>query len=98
MAAVSTAVIAGALAASTAYSMYSGHKQLKMAKRQQRAEEEQQAQQQKMIADEQAKAQNERKGLLAAQRYQMGYGNTYSTSGTSSVGRSLTTGEESTLG
>lgn len=97
MAAISTAVIAGSLLAGTAYSMYSGHKQMQMAKKQQRAEREQQAQQQKQIAEEQANAQKERQGLLAAQRYQMGYDNSYSTSGTSSVGRSLTTGE-STLG
>ena len=97
MAAISTAVIAGSLLAGTAYSMYSGHKQMQMAKEQQKAEREQQAQQQKQIAEEQANAQKERQGLLAAQRYQMGYDNSYSTSGTSSVGRSLTTGE-STLG
>jgi len=97
MATVSAAVIAASTLASTGYSMYSGHKQLKMAKRQQRAEQEQQAQQQRQIAEEQANAQKERQGLLAAQRYQMGYDNSYSTSGTSSVGRSLTTGE-STLG
>ncbi len=97
MAAVSSAVIAGSLLAGTAYSMYSGQQQLKMARKQQRAEREQQAQQQKQIAQEQASAQEERKGLLAAQRYQMGLDNTYSTSGTSSVGRDLTTGE-STLG
>lgn len=97
MAAISTAVIAGSLLAGTAYSMYSGHKQMQMAKKQQEAEREQQAQQQKQIAEEQANAQKERQGLLAAQRYQMGYDNSYSTSGTSSVGRSLTTGE-STLG
>lgn len=92
-----TAAIAGSMLASTAYSIYSGQKQMKMAKQQQRAEREQQAQQQRMIAEEQANAQKERQGLLAAQRYQMGYDNKYSTSGTSSVGRSLTTGE-STLG
>lgn len=97
MAAVSTAVIAGSLLAGTAYSMYSGHKQMKMAKKQQRAEEALQQQQQQQIAEEQAQAQKERQGLLAAQRYQMGYDNDYSTSGTSSVGRTLTTGE-STLG
>ena len=97
MAAVSTAVIAGAALASTAYSIYSGQKQMKMAKKQQQAEREQQLQQQKLIAEEQANAQKERQGLLAAQRYQMGYGSNFSTSGTSSVGRGLTTGE-STLG
>lgn len=97
MAAITTAVIAGTLAASTAYSIYSGQQQAKMAKKQQRAERAQQAQMQKQIDEEQARAQKERQGLLAAQRYQMGYDNTYSTSGTSSVGRSLTTGE-STLG
>lgn len=97
MAAISTAVIARSLLAGTAYSIYSGQQQMKMAKKQQRAEREQQAQQQRQIAEEQANAQKERQGLLAAQRYQMGYDNTYSTSGTSSVGRSLTTGE-STLG
>lgn len=94
MAAISSAVIAGSLLAGTAYSMYSGHKQMQMAKKQQRAERELQAQQQKQIAQEQAKAQEERRGLLAGQRYQMGYDSDYSTS---SVGRSLTTGE-STLG
>lgn len=97
MAAVSTAVIAGSLLAGTAYSIYSGQKQLKMAKKQQRAEEALQQQQQQQIAEEQQQAQKERQGLLAAQRYQMGYDNDYSTSGTSSVGRALTTGE-STLG
>lgn len=97
MAAISTAVIAGSVLAGTAYSMYSGQQQLKMARKQQRAEREQQAQQQKQIAEEQANAQKERQGLLAAQRYQMGYDNSYSTSGTSSVGRDLTTGE-GTLG
>lgn len=90
MAAVSSAVIAGSLLAGTAYSIYSGQQQVKAAKKQQK-------QQQQMIAEEQERAQNERKGLLAAQRYQMGYDSSYSTSGTSSVGRSLTTGE-STLG
>lgn len=97
MAAISTAVIAGAALAGTAYSMYSGQQQLKMAKKQQKAEREQQAQQQAQIAEEQANAQNERQGLLAAQRYQMGLDGNYSTSGTSSVGRDLTTGE-GTLG
>lgn len=97
MAAVSTAVMAGAMLAGTAYSMYSGQQQMKMAKKQQQAERAQQAQMQKQIAEEQARAEQERKGLLAAQRYQMGYDSTYSTSGTSSVGRTLTTGE-STLG
>lgn len=97
MAAISTAVIAGAALAGTAYSMYSGQQQLKMAKKQQKAEREQQAQQQAQIAEEQANAQNERKGLLSAQRYQMGLDSTYSTSGTSSVGRDLTTGK-GTLG
>ena len=97
MATVSAAAIAASTMASAGYSIYSGHKQMQMAKKQQKAEREQQAQQQKQIAEEQANAQKERQGLLAAQRYQMGYDNTYSTSGTSSVGRSLTTGE-STLG
>lgn len=97
MAAISTAVIAGAMAASTAYSIYSGQQQAKAAKKQQKAERRQQEEQQKMIAEEQERAQKERQGLLAAQRYQMGYDSSYSTSGTSSVGRSLTTGE-STLG
>lgn len=97
MATVSAAVIAGSMLASTGYSIYSGQKQLKMAKRQQRAEEALQQQQQQQIAQEQEQAQKERQGLLAAQRYQMGYDSNYSTSGTSSVGRTLTTGE-STLG
>lgn len=97
MAGITAAVVAGSLLAGTAYSMYSGRKQLKMAKQQQRAEQEQQAQQQRQIEEEQKIAQQERQGLLAAQRYQMGYDNTYSTSGTSSIGKILTTGE-STLG
>lgn len=90
MAALATLAAAG-------YSIYATNQQLKMARKQQKAEREQQAQQQAQIAEEQANAQNERKGLLAAQRYQMGLDNTYSTSGTSSVGRDLTTGE-GTLG
>ena len=90
MAALATLAAAG-------YSIYAANQQLKMAKKQQKAEREQQAQQQAQIAEEQANAQNERKGLLATQRYQMGLDNTYSTSGTSSVGRDLTTGE-GTLG
>ena len=96
MAAISTAIItAGVLAAGA--SMYSSHQQAKLAKKQQQAEREQQAQMQRQIAEEQANAQKERQGLLAAQRYQMGYDSNFSTSGTSSVGRGLTTGE-STLG
>lgn len=83
--------------AAASYSIYATNQQLKMARKQQKAEREQQAQQQAQIAEEQANAQNERQGLLAAQRYQMGLDNTYSTSGTSSVGRDLTTGE-GTLG
>lgn len=97
MAAVSTAIIAGSLLAGTAYSIYSGQKQMKAAEKQQRREQAQQAEQRKQIAEEQRNAEKERQGLLAQQRYQMGLGSTYSTSGTSSVGRSLTTGE-STLG
>lgn len=97
MGAITAGIIAGSMLASTAYSMYQGRQQVKLAKKQQKAEQAQQEQQQKMIAQEQAQAQKERQGLLAAQRYQMGYDKDYSTSGTTSVGRSLTTGE-STLG
>lgn len=92
MAAVSS-IIAGAAivgAVSAGYSMYQGQRQASAAKKQQR-------QQQAMINAEKQKAENERKGLISSQRYQMGIDNTYSTSGTSSIGRGLTTGE-STLG
>ena len=96
MAAVSSivtgALVASAVAgvASTGYSMYQGRKQAKDAKKQQR-------QQQATINAEKQKAENERKGLISQQRYQMGLDNEYSTSSTSSIGRGLTTGE-STLG
>lgn len=82
MAALSTL----ATAALVGYSMYQSNKQAKEAKKLQR-------QQQAQIAEEQQQAQNERKGLLSAQRYQMGFDSNYSTSGTSSVGRGMTTGE-----
>ena len=94
MAAITTAVIAGAALAASAYQ---ANQQTKMAKKQQKLEMWQQAEQQQQIAQERKQAQNERKGLLAGQRYQMGFDSSYSTSGTTSVGRDLTTGE-STLG
>lgn len=101
MAAISAATAATialtATAASSAYSAYQANQQTKMAKKQQKLEMLQQAEQQQQIAQEKKQAQEERKGLLAGQRYQMGYDNSYSTSGTTPVGRSLTTGE-STLG
>lgn len=87
-AALVTSAVAGV--ASTGYSMYQSTKQAKEAKKLQR---EQRAQ----IAEEQKKATAERKGLLSAQRYQMGLDDSYSTTGTSDVGRSITTGE-GTLG
>ena len=90
MAAVSSSVLAATALLSTGYSMYQGYQQAKDAKKLQK-------QQQAQIAQEQKQAEDERRGLLRAQRYQLGLDNTYSTSGTSSSGRSLTTGE-STLG
>nr|DAF52322.1 MAG TPA: hypothetical protein [Siphoviridae sp. ct7Qv4] len=92
MAAISTALTVAAVAGavSAGYSIYQGERQASAAKKAQR-------QQQAAIAEEKKKAENDRKGLLSQQRYQMGIDNEYSTSGTSSVGRGLTTGE-STLG
>lgn len=92
MAAISTALTVAAVAGavSAGYSMYQGQKQASAAKKQQK-------QQQAMVNAEKQKAENERKGLISAQRYQMGIDNTYSTSSTSSIGRGLTTGD-STLG
>lgn len=87
-AALVTSAVAGV--ASTGYSIYQGKKQEKEAKRLQ-------AQQQAQINEEKKAAENERRGLLSTQRYQMGLDSGFSTSGTSSVGRVLTTGE-STLG
>lgn len=96
MAAVSS-IVAGALVASAVagvasagYSMYQGRQQAKDAKKAQR-------QQQAAINAEKQRAESERKNLLSQQRYQMGIDSDYSTSGTSSVGRGLTTGQ-STLG
>lgn len=89
---VAGALIASAVAgvASAGYSMYQGKQQAKDAKKQQKI-------QQLQLAEQKKKAENERRGLISSQRYQMGIDNTYSTSSTSSVGRGLTTGE-STLG
>lgn len=86
MAALSTI----ATVAAVGYSMYQGHKQTSEARKLQK-------QQQEQIKEEQKKATEERKGLLSAQRYQMGLDDSYSTTGTSDVGRSITTGE-GTLG
>lgn len=96
MAALSTAIVAAAAIGAGA-SMYSANKQTKTAKKQQKLEQIEQYNMQQQIAQEKANAEKERQGLLTAQRYQMGLDSTYSTSGTSSVGRDLTTGE-STLG
>lgn len=96
MAALSTAIVAAAAIGAGA-SMYSAHQQTQAAKKQQKLEQIEQFNMQQQIAQEKANAEKERKGLLTAQRYQMGLDSTYSTSGTSSVGRDLTTGE-STLG
>ena len=96
MAALSTAIITAAAIGAGA-SMYSAHQQTQTAKKQQKLEQIEQINMQQQIAQEKKQAEKERQGLLTAQRYQMGYDNDYSTSGTSSVGRSLTTGE-STLG
>lgn len=92
MAAVSTALTVAAVAGavSAGYSIYQGERQASAAKKQQRR-------QQAAMAEEKKRAENERKGMLSQQRYQMGLDSDYSTSGTSSVGRGLTTGE-STLG
>lgn len=96
MAAVSS-IVAGALVASAVagvasagYSMYQGRQQAKDAKKAQR-------QQQAAINAEKQRAESDRQRLLSQQRYQMGLDSDYSTSGTSSVGRGLTTGQ-STLG
>lgn len=93
MAAVSStiaAVTAIAGAVSAGYSIYQGRKQEIEAKKEQKK-------QQAAINAEKQRAESERKNLLSQQRYQMGIDSDYSTSGTSSVGRGLTTGQ-STLG
>lgn len=96
MAAVSS-IVAGALVASAVagvasagYSMYQGRQQRKEAKKEQKK-------QQAAINAEKQRVESDRQGLLSQQRYQMGLDSDYSTSGTSSVGRGLTTGQ-STLG
>lgn len=93
MAAISStiaAVTAIAGAVSAGYSIYQGRKQEIEAKKEQKK-------QQTAINAEKQRAESERKNLLSQQRYQMGIDSDYSTSGTSSVGRGLTTGQ-STLG
>lgn len=93
MAAVSStiaAVTAIAGAVSAGYSIYQGRKQEIEAKKEQKK-------QQAAINAEKQRAESKRKNLLSQQRYQMGIDSDYSTSGTSSVGRGLTTGQ-STLG
>lgn len=93
MAAVSStiaAVTAIAGAVSAGYSIYQGRKQEIEAKKEQKK-------QQAAINAEKQRAESERKNLLSQQRYQMGIDSDYSTSGTSSVGRGLTTGQN-TLG
>lgn len=93
MAAISStiaAVTAIAGAVSAGYSIYQGRKQEIEAKKEQKK-------QQAAINIEKQRAESERKNLLFQQRYQMGIDSDYSTSGTSSVGRGLTTGQ-STLG
>ena len=94
-AALVTSAVAGV--ASTGYSIYQSQKQSKEAAKQQKIDRIMQAEQANQIAQEKQNALDERKGLLSKQRYQMGLDSSYSTSGTSSVGRGLTTGE-STLG
>lgn len=86
-----------ATAALVASAVYQGQKQSKEAAKQQKIDRIMQAEQANQIAQEKQNALDERKGLLSKQRYQMGLDSSYSTSGTSSVGRGLTTGE-STLG
>lgn len=93
MAAISStiaAVTAIAGAVSAGYSIYQGRKQEKEAKKEQKK-------QRAAINTEKQKAESDRKNLLSQQRYRMGIDSDYSTSGTSSVGRRLTTGQ-STLG
>lgn len=93
MAAVSStiaAVTAIAGAVSAGYSIYQGRKQEIEAKKEQKK-------QQAAINAEKQRTESKRKNLLSQQRYQMGIDSDYSTSGTSSVGRGLTTGQ-STLG
>lgn len=93
MAAVSStiaAVTAIAGAVSAGYSIYQGRKQEIEAKKEKKK-------QQAAINAEKQRAESDRKNLLSQQRYQMGIDSDYSTSGTSSVGRGLTTGQ-STLG
>lgn len=80
MAALTTA----AALAATGYSLYQGYQQTRTA-------EKQMKKQKKQIAEEEAAATEERKGLLSTQRYQMGLDNTYSTS-------SLADDSEDTLG
>lgn len=90
MAAVSStiaAVSAIAGAVSAGYSIYQGRKQEIEAKKEQK----------KQQAAINTEKQSDRRRLLSQQRYQMGLDSDYSTSGTSSVGRGLTTGQ-STLG
>lgn len=96
MAAISStiaAVTAIAGAVSAGYSIYQGRKQEIEAKKEQKEQKKQQA----AINAEKQRAESDRKILLSQQRYRMGIDRDYSTSGTSSVGRGLTTGQ-STLG
>lgn len=93
MAAISStiaAVTAIAGAVSAGYSIYQGRKQEIEAKKEQKK-------QQAAINAEKQRDESNRKNLLFQQRYQMGIDSDYSTSGTSSIGRGLTTGQ-STLG
>lgn len=90
MAAISSTIAAVAGVISAGYSMYQGYKQQKDAKKEQKK-------QQAAINAEKQRAESDRRRLLSQQRYQMGLDSDYSTSGTSSVGRGLTTGQ-STLG
>lgn len=93
MAAISStiaAVTAIAGAVSAGYSIYQGRKQEIEAKKEQKK-------QQAAINAEKQRAESDRKILLSQQRYRMGIDRDYSTSGTSSIGRGLTTGQ-STLG
>lgn len=93
MAAISStiaAVTAIAGAVSAGYSIYQGRKQEIEAKKEQKK-------QQAAINAEKQRAESDRKNLLSQQRYRMGIDRDYSTSGTSSIGRGLTTGQ-STLG
>lgn len=90
MAAISSTIAAVAGVISAGYSIYQGRKQQIEAKKEQKK-------QQANINAEKQRSENDRKSLLSQQRYQMGLDSDYSTSGTSSVGRGLTTGQ-STLG